>query len=263
MRKESIPAAGKSGGAALKIVVAAHKAYAFPDDPAYLPVQVGRELHSELAGLTGDDTGDNISAENPGFCELTALYWAWKNLSADALGLAHYRRYLAGGIWGRRHILSGSELEKLLECAPVILPKKRHYFIETNYSQYVHAHHAADLTVLRAVVAAKFPAYLESFDQVMRRTSGHRFNMLVMRRDILDGYCRWLFEILFAVATELDLTGYSDYDRRVFGFLGERLLDVYLEHERLPYVECPVLHLESQHWPRKIPAFLLRKWRGR
>ena len=245
----------------LRIIVASHKEAWMPEDPVYLPVQAGRAAGTPLPGFTGDDSGTNISAKNPHYCELTALYWAWKNLSADAVGLVHYRRYF-GHFFGRK-ALSGAELAKLLDRAPVILPKQRHYVIESNYSQYVHAHHAADLTVLRAVLAAKFPAYLESFDRVMRRTSGHRFNLLVMRRDLLDGYCRWLFEVLFAVEAELDVSGYSDYDRRVFGFLGERLLDVYVEHERLPYVECPVLHLESQHWMRKIPAFLLRKWRGR
>ncbi|MBP5744203.1 MAG: DUF4422 domain-containing protein, partial [Oscillospiraceae bacterium] len=77
------------------VIVATHKEYPMPVDPLYLPVQAGRALHAPLA-YTGDDTGENISGKNKNFCELTCLYWAWKNLDADAVGHCHYRRYLAG-----------------------------------------------------------------------------------------------------------------------------------------------------------------------
>ena len=55
-----------------------------PDDPMYIPVQVGSALNPPLPYI-GDDTGDNISERNPYFCELTGLYWAWKNLDDDSL----------------------------------------------------------------------------------------------------------------------------------------------------------------------------------
>ena len=137
------------------ILVAAHKPYPMPDDPVYLPVQAGRALHAEISGFTGDDTGDNISAANAHYCELTVLYWGWKNLDGD-LGLVHYRRYFARRGPGRpqRRILHGADFEKLLARVPVLLPAPRRYFIETNYSHYMHAHHAADLDVARMVIAA-------------------------------------------------------------------------------------------------------------
>ena len=76
----------------IKIIVAAHKKYWMPTAPVYLPVHVGAEGKAAI-GYTPDNTGDNISIKNPHFCELTGLYWAWKNLDADYLGLVHYRRY--------------------------------------------------------------------------------------------------------------------------------------------------------------------------
>lgn len=76
----------------IKILIAAHKQYWMPNDPVYLPLHVGAEGKQDL-GYTQDNTGDNISAKNPNFCELTGLYWAWKNLDADYVGLVHYRRY--------------------------------------------------------------------------------------------------------------------------------------------------------------------------
>ncbi len=247
----------------LRMIVASHKEAWVPSDPVYLPVQAGRAAGEPLPGFVGDDSGTNISAKNPHYCELTALYWGWKNLDADCLGLVHYRRYFAGRRFGapRRRIATGAELERQLRRAPVLLPSPRRYFIETNRSHYIHAHHAADLETARAVIAGKFPEYLASFDRVMRRTGGHRFNMFVMRRDVLDGYCRWLFAVLFAVEERLDISAYDPYSARVFGFLGERLLDVYLDREKIPFREMPTVHLESQHWGRKIWNFLRRKFR--
>ena len=34
-------------------------------------------------------TGDHISSKNPNYCELTGLYWAWKNLDCEYIGLCH------------------------------------------------------------------------------------------------------------------------------------------------------------------------------
>ena len=232
-----------------------------PSDPLYLPVQAGAALHPALP-YTGDDSGENISGRNPNYCELTCLYWAWKNLESDAVGLCHYRRYFAGkgrgDPWDR--LLTLTEAEALLADVPVLLPKKRNYFIETGYSQYAHAHHEEDLISTRAVLVEKYPEYVAAFDRTLKRTRGHRFNMFVMRRDQLDRYCEWLFDVLFELEKRLDLSTYSDYDNRVFGFIGERLLDVWLETNGMLYRELTVLHMESQHWLKKGTGFLLRKF---
>ena len=247
----------------IQIVVATHKEYRMPSDPLYLPVQAGRALHAPLP-YVGDDTGENISEKNPHYCELTCLYWAWKNLDADAIGLCHYRRYFAGKRSGDKwsRLLTGAQAGKLLQRAPLVLPKKRNYYIETGYSQYAHAHHEEDLIVTRAVLGEKWPAYVPAFDRTLNRTTGHRFNMFLMKRDYLDRYCSWLFQVLAELENRLDISGYSDYDKRVFGFVAERLLDVWVETERIPYCECPVIHMESQHWFRKGTAFLRRKFRA-
>ena len=245
----------------IRIVVAAHKPYSMPQDPVYLPVQAGSALHEPL-GFTGDDSGENISKKNPNYCELTCLYWAWKNLDADALGLCHYRRYFAGRRFGSRwdRILTGEQAEKLLLKAPVVLPKKRNYYIETGWSQYAHAHHEEDLLAVQAILKTRCPSYVPAFDRTLGRTTGHRFNMFIMRRETLDVYCTWLFGVLAELEAKLDISEYSSYDQRVFGFVAERLLDVWIETEGVLYCECPVIHMESQHWLKKGSAFLKRKF---
>lgn len=245
----------------VRIVVATHKAYSMPEDPVYLPVQVGP---GEDLGYARDNTGPNISEKNPSYCELTALYWAAHNLDVDALGLAHYRRLLGepGVPTRRRQILSGQSLDALLDTHALLLPKPRRYWIETTASHYVHAHHAGDLAILREVVAQQAPACLDAFDRVMGRTWGHRFNMFVMTRPLLDGYIPWLFGLLEAAEARIDTTGYNPYDARVMGFLAERLLDVWVEAEGLAYRELPCLYMEQINWPRKAGAFLWRKMKG-
>ena len=146
----------------LRVVVAAHKPYWMPADPVYLPVQVGAAGKASIPGYTRDDSGENISAKNPHYCELTGLYWAWKNLSGDAIGLAHYRRHFARPGHGdkKARVMTGPELEQALNGVQAVLPAPRHYWIETNYSQYAHAHHGVDLDTMRAILSEEWPAYL-------------------------------------------------------------------------------------------------------
>ena len=251
----------------IKIIVATHKPYTMPADKMYMPVHVGRAISADwqqtgLAQYTGDDTGENISSKNKNYCELTALYWAWKNLQADYIGLAHYRRHFKGGTGDKwQAVLTDRQAEKLLENYDVILPKQRNYYIETTYNQYIHAHHRQDLDKTLEIIKEKYPQYAPAWDKVMNSTKGHRFNMFVMKKDLFDSYMDWMFDILFSLENVLDISDYSDYDKRVFGFVSERLLDIWLITNGVKYTELPVINMESQNWPKKIFNFLKRKYR--
>ena len=246
-----------------KIIVATHKAYWMPEDDIYLPVHVGAEGKDIDLGFIKDNTGDNISAKNANFCELTGLYWAWKNLDADYIGLAHYRRHFSNGKLfsdKKARVISGEELEKKLSRCDILLPKPRNYWIETNYSQYAHAHHAIDLDTTREILTEKYPEYIQVWESSMKRTVGHRFNMFIMKHDKLDAYCTWLFDILFELERRLDISAYSKNDARVFGFVSERLLDIWVETNGLSYEELPYVFMEKQNWFQKGSNFLKRKF---
>ena len=156
-------------------------------------------------------------------------------------------------------MIGHEELNSILATTNVILPRERHYYIETNYTQYIHAHHKRDLEVTRSIIERKCPEYLPAYDLYMSKTHGHHFNMFIMKRELLGHYCSWLFDILFELEKELDISNYSTNDKRVFGFVSERLLDAWLITNNISYEELEVLHMESQRWLRKGTAFLMRK----
>lgn len=251
----------------IKILVAAHKKYWMPEDTIYLPLHVGAEGKGDL-GYTKDNTGDNISKKNPNFCELTGLYWAWKNLDADYIGLVHYRRYFTrqevrNVEEKKKQILTTKDWEELLTRCPVVVGDKRKYYIESNRSHYNHAHHREGLDMTEQIIKNKYPEYTPAFDTVMNRTWAHMFNMFVMRRDLYDAYCQWMFDILFTLEKKLDISSYDPYEARVYGFISELLLDIWLEINQISYHEQNVSFMEKQNWLKKGGAFLMRKIMGR
>lgn len=249
----------------IKVLVAAHKQYWVPSDDVYLPLHVGAEGKQDL-GFTKDNTGDNISSKNPNFCELTGLYWAWKNLDCEYIGLCHYRRYFAHKPNSKeledkkQAIYSKADYEKLLGEYDVILPVKRNYYIETVRSQYEHAHNKRDLDELEKIIGEKYPEYSDAFKSVMDRTKLHILNMFVMKKDLFDKYCQWLFDIEFELEKRIDISNYDAYNARIYGFLSERLFNVWLEKQRLKTVEVNVINLEPVDWGKKILEFLKRKF---
>lgn len=249
----------------IKILVATHKVYWMPEDDVYMPLQVGREGKQDL-GFIGDNTGENISLKNPNYCELTGLYWAWKNLECDYIGLCHYRRYFCndshfcvkGG--KRKAILKRVDYERLLKEYDVILPKKRNYYIETVRSQYEHAHNKRDLDEAEKIIFELYPEYGEAFAKVMKSTKLHILNMFVMKKTLFDEYCAWLFDVLFELEKRIDISQYDSYQSRVFGFLSERLFNVWLEKKQLNIKETGVVNLETVDWINKIKWFIVRKF---
>ena len=214
------------------VLVAAHKPYRMPEDELYLPIQVGA-AGKESIGFQRDDEGENISDLNPFFCELTAMYWAWKNLKADYYGLAHYRRHFAGhqekDPW--KQVLRRSDLEKDLGDIKVFVPRKRWYWIETLYSHYAHTHDVRHLAETRAIVVEKHPEILAIFDQLLRQRWGYMINMMIMQQSFFIDYCDWLFDLLFEFRRRMGEEGLSSFDSRYYGRISEILLNVWLKEQ--------------------------------
>lgn len=101
----------------IKILVAQHKEAEVFHNEVYIPIHVGKALSKTELGILCDDTGDNISHLNPYFCELTAQYWAWKNMhDVEYIGLCHYRRYF-------QTEFTMENVEQLMDGADIVLAK--------------------------------------------------------------------------------------------------------------------------------------------
>lgn len=261
----------------IKVIVATHKEYRMPEDKLYLPLHVGAEGKVDAEGkpldlgYQKDNEGENISILNPAFCELTGLYWAWKNLDVDYLGLAHYRRHFVGKGKGKDpfdKVLREKEVRFLLNKGyKVIVPRKRNYYIESLYSHYVHTYKAEEMDKTREVISEMYPDYLDSFDEVVARKSGYMFNMMILPRDLMDDYCRWLFKILFELAERIDTSTWTDFQKRYSGRISEIIFNVWLEKKlkdgvikKEEIAELPFIYMEKVNKFKKGTAFLKAKF---
>jgi hypothetical protein len=247
----------------IKILVCMHKASEFPRDDIYLPIHVGKAYSNIDLGIQGDDTGDNISVKNKSFCELTGLYWAWKNIktlypNVQYIGLCHYRRYFAMGR-GKPNKYGGipvpalpdmknykNILLQILKSNKQIIAKPitHQWSLRTEYSSH---YHSDDYVTLRNVINDLYPEYNHSFYKVMELNNRASYcNMFVSSYSFFENYCEWLFSILFEADRRINISNYSEYQARVFGFLAEFLLNVFVYHHNTPIVYKPYFFIEDE-----------------
>ncbi|MCR5545084.1 MAG: DUF4422 domain-containing protein [Lachnospiraceae bacterium] len=258
----------------IKVIVAAHKPYEMPEDEMYVPLQVGAEDHLSLGGnFYRDNTGENISRKNPYFCELTGLYWAWKNLDCDAYGLVHYRRGLT--VKSKRSIkkygplknsLTYEEADGLLCKCDMIVPTKRKYYIESLYSHYSHTLDGSHLDMAKEIIGEKYPEYLPYVDRAYGQTWGYMFNMFIAKKTYGDAYLQWLFDILFEMENRMDVSKLTDFHKRLFGRVSEILFNVWILksiEEGMVVKEVSYLAIEEEDMLKKGIAFLKAKFFGK
>lgn len=233
----------------IRIYTMTHKTFDVPPDSMYCPLQVGSALHEDL-GYTRDDTGENISAQNGYYSELTGLYWIWKNVTdIDYVGTAHYRRYLMnekGCIFSKEEYLELLQQYDLITTKRVVLNNSYHFGFAAN-----HNIQALDMT--GEVIREMYPAYYPAFEQLVNGTETYFGNLLVTTKARFDAYCAWLFSIFAEVQKRIDMETDKDaYHRRVFGFISEFLLLVWVTVNQLHVLECKVAMIGEKAETREI-----------
>lgn len=254
----------------LKIIVCTHKLDYAKSDSFFLPIHVGKASSHVQLNFQGDDTGENISIKNSSFCELTGMYWAWKNLEkVDYIGLNHYRRYFAFGKKTLKEYIPVSieeyqrfetskfEILKNLKDTDIILPKKK-ILVKSLWRHYSDLQFERDLEILVSVISKLYPDYTETVHKYLKENNKFpAYNMFIMKFSEFDRYCSWLFPILFECEKRIDISNYSVSQRRVFGYLGELIMGMYVIHNKLKVKELPIYWLNNNQYGKSSLNFYI------
>ena len=237
-----------------------HKPYQQIDSEIIVPIHVGKTLSNKDLGFICDNTEDNISEKNPHFCELTATYWIWKNVKADIVGLFHYRRFLnfantetkvhkLTDNFATTYGITEDTIKNILKNYDIIVPNKTKPTKTTVYDFYAKEHCASDMDLVLDVIKQKYPKDYEIAEKELRNSTQMFIgNMLIASKPIFDCYASWLFSILFEVEKQIqsDVLKRDTYQQRVYGFLAERLMGVFIEtHKDLKVKQVPMLFIEE------------------
>lgn len=250
----------------IKLFVSCHRACVLPKHELLVPMQVGAALTDErFPGFIQDDTGENISALNRSYCELTAQYWAWKNCGADYLGFLHYRRFLYPDLAEKRPYrvekaadeallerLGFDRFPGLIERCDIIAPLGENMYVSVrdHYSAAPN-HRGEDLARMERILHEREPAYADAMERYFSGTIHYFGNLFVMKREIFVDYCAWLFPLLEEFDRQTDMSGCSAQEKRVDGYLAERLFGVFYTYNRnrLSTRELPRVFVEPN--PRR------------
>lgn len=242
----------------IKLFVSCHRPFLVPEHPLLAPIQVGTSLSgTRFPGFLHDDGGENISAQNPSYCELTAQYWAWKNVRADYYGFFHYRRYLYPDPGARRpYRIEGAPTPELLDRLgygrfpdligryDLILPKGEdmHLPVRAHYAG-APFHHGEDLELMEALIRERCPDYAPAMEEYLGGTRCYFGNIFIAGWAVFEDYCGWLFPLLAEFDRRADLAGRRAQELRADGYLAERLLGVWAtRHRELRQLELPRVH---------------------
>ena len=226
------------------IYIITHKVQKVPQIEGYTPLLVGAFDKVNVPFLR-DDCMHNISQKNKDYCELTGLYWIWKNKDDICKGLVHYRRFFGKSRLLNRNkdIFSVRVLDDYLKSYDIILTYLEHMgcsvkqqLISCNCSEEV-------FIVMRDSVRSLYPEYIHCFDTFFCQNKFSICNMMYCKKEIFDAYCKWLFDIL--EETEKQICKQKlEYQPRLYGYLAERLLNVWVIHNRLNCKHLPIINTE-------------------
>lgn len=256
----------------VKLYSVFHKDFFKPAADYVVPIHAGKSASDKQLDILSDNTGDHISHLNNTFCELTVLYWLWKNAerSTSHFGLCHYRRYFTlkppMNALKPARIISyfpaqenidkvvtpslHDELTNLLATNDVIVQQPM--LIHRNKSgtlnleqHYKKDHIANDWNVLITTIAELYPAYKPSIKTFNESLKMSFFNMMIAPWNVWDDYLTWLFTILFEVQKRI-LVSDNAYQARVFGFMSERLMNLYLQHNDTKTAYLPIAVFDKE-----------------
>lgn len=251
------------------------KGRVLPLSDFYCPLFCGQFPDKTQLPYLKDDSGDHISTKNEFYSELTGIYWVWKNTRQEITGVCHYRRYFTvfDEPWQHRlkyavthflkiyegpnpliyvrdvkkyssWVLTQEQAEEILEKSDIILPRARRfrYSIERHYSKY---HSPSDLELVQSILIDLYPEYLTTWRAVLEGNALYANNMFVLKSDLYQPFMKWWFDMLFEFERRTVLHSYEGYQRRILGFIAERLLTLWVIHHQLKIHELALLYFKQ------------------
>lgn len=238
------------------------------DNPLLVDVIAGADYQTKPADprMSRDNDGENISAKNKTYCELSTQYWAWKNIDADYYGFCHYRRFLtllpvseelkskrdergqiSSPILNKYTVKKlgldrSEEMEKFVEQYDCVLPVKQDLSklptpkgVKKSVYEHFAGHdrmfmHAEGLNTLMEVLAEKFPEYKEDAQQYLGHSEFWGFNCFILKKEWFEKLCEFEFGILFELEQRVDTRLYNRQQSRIYGFMGEILSCIFFYH---------------------------------
>ncbi len=230
----------------IEVYVATHKPIDFALPDYCKKIQVNAEANGQWPGYLHDnDNPDNISLKNPNYCELTALYSMWKNCKADIQGLCHYRRYFSGIDTPQKSTIvipvpnllqsavSEHQIIASLEDTDVIVSLPYAPYPLNAFEDLRKFVYLKDIRIMRGVIHEYYPNYSESLEHIFSLKHISYCNMFIARRNFVDDYCTWLFDVLGKMEGRVSLNSYDTDHKRIYGYLAEVLLNVYIHKNNL------------------------------
>lgn len=246
----------------VKLFIVTHKENPVLSNKLLIPIQVGTN-DVITATMLRDNTLDNITDKNSNYCELTASYWIWKNIKeADYVGICHYRRYFNfynpfynlkpsaqkkinnANFKETKTFRSGSEkmqnkIVTILKKYDIILSRPYKFKNTTLSENFCADHRHQDWTMTKKIIVEKYPEYKESIiEHLDQGTLFHIGNMMICSKEKFDDYHTWLFSILFELEAKIEIPK-DQYQARVFGFISERLINLYVYHNKFKIKGIP------------------------
>lgn len=246
----------------IKILVAAHKKVDIELNSCYNLIQVGCALNVLNFGYLCDNIGDNISSHNKQFCELTALFWGWKNLDCDISGLCHYRRFFVAKRFSSaklcKQILDANKIIKILKNKKIIIPVESYRDPENPklYLDREKSEQEPQLLRLEEYLCKNFPEYTPSVKKFMYGNKISWGNMFISSKEVYDKYCAWVFPILFEL--EKQFTQEKILYPRLMGYFAEILFCIWVHHnfKKKEVKKCQVINTEKPIVHLKTKKFL-------
>ncbi len=184
-------------------------------------IQVGAALVEERVSAITDYEGENISLKNRQYNEMTALYWLWKHVKDDYIGLCHYRRKFAITEECVNKICA-SDIDVIITAPIINIPDVKYMFGKN--------HVDSDWDVFGAAIKAISPEYIGDYQRLSNGIVYVPYNMVIMKREVLCSYCEWAFMVFQYIEKYTPKREDDVYQRRNIGFLSERVMTVWLLH---------------------------------